>query len=430
MRVALVLAVLALLVATASAAQPAERVARLDSALAALHVDGLFDGALAISDPSGAVAYRFAAGWRGGSPLTTETPLYVASVTKAMTAAAALALAGDGRLDLDAPVARILPGWPYPETTARQLMDQTAGLHVLTMVTAERDTTRPVTTADLLALIAEHRPGRVHAPGAAFDYDNAHYAVLAAVLEAAAGRPFADVMRERVFEPAGLAAAFVAPSGEADWIAWAGGDGDAVHASAEDLLAFDRAFWSGRIVPDSLVQAALRPPTLPDGTSSPYVAGRFLTDHPRPLVGAFGEGTAVKSGLWRERDTGTAYAIAATGDGLYRTPILTAAMAIWNGEPFALPRARATADVAEAVLARHVGVYESGFGRLHVTLRDGQLHLEPEGAGGSEPLVPGSETVFYFCCQDLTWEFVTDDEGRTTGVQILGQPETRGTRVE
>ena len=84
----------------------------------------------------------------------------------------------------------------------------------------------------------------------------------------------------------------------------------------------------------------------------------------------------------------------------------------------------------EAVLAQHVGVYESGFGRLHITLESGQLHLEPEGAGGSEPLVAGSETVFYFCCQDLTWEFVTDAEGRTVGIQIQGQPQTLGRRVE
>ena len=105
-------------------------------------------------------------------------------------------------------------------------------------------------------------------------------------------------------------------------------------------------------------------------------------------------------------------------------------MDLWNGDPFAFPLPRPLADVPETVLARYVGVYESGFGRLHITLESGQLHLEPEGAGGSEPLVAGSETVFYFCCQDLTWEFVTDAEGRTVGIQIQGQPQTLGRRVE
>lgn len=429
------LTLLAVLALTASpvAAQTAplaERVARLDSALTALHADGLFDGALAVSDADGAVVYRFAAGDTGGAALTPATPLYLASVSKAMTAAAALSLAADGRLDLDAPVGRYLAPWPYPTVTVRMLMDQTAGLHWLTMLNAHADTTGQVTTADLLALVEEYRPGTVHEPGTAFDYDNANFAALAAVVEAAAERPYADVLRERVFRPAGMATARTGPSDELAWAGWAGGNGDAVHASALDLLAFDDAFWSGWIVPDALVTEARRPPVLAGGDTSRYAAGRFLVDAPRPLVGHWGEGGQTTSGLWRERETGTTYAILASDHGVYRTPTLTAAMAIWNGEPFTLPIARPVADVPEEVLARHVGVYESGFGRLHITLEGGQLHLEPEGAGGSEPLVPASETVFYFCCQDLTWEFVVDGAGRTTGIQIQGTPETLGQRVE
>lgn len=427
------LALLVLLLASGTTAQPAapvaERTARLDSALAALHADGLFDGALAISDSAGAVVYRYAAGTYAGEPVTTRTPYALASVSKAMTAAAVLSLVADGLVDLNAPAGRYLDPWPYPDVTVRMLIDQTAGLHLLTALTAHADTTRPVTTADLLAVVAEHRPGTVHPPGTAFDYDNANYEAAAAVIEAASGRPYAEAVRTRVLQPAGMADATTGGSGEIAWAAWAGGGGDAVLASAEDLLAFDDAFWSGRIVPDSLVTAALVPPRLADGTASRYVFGRFLTDDPRPLVGHFGEGRA-KTALWRERDTGTTYALLMSPPGIHRTPVLTAAMAIWNGEPFELPAARPVADVPEEVLARHVGSYSSGMGLLHITLEDGRLHLEPEGAGGSEPLVPASDTVFYFGGQDLTWEFVVDADGRTTGLMLRGHPETLGERVE
>ena len=409
--------------------RPDGRAAELDSVLAALHAEGLFDGALAIAD-GGALVYRRASGAHGGEPLTTQTPLYLASVSKAMTAAAVLSLAAEGRVDLDRPVGDYLQPWPYPTVTVRHLLDQTSGLHFLTTLTAYADTTGTVTTADLLAVIDAHRPGLAFEPGTAFAYDNANYATLAAILEAVTGETYAEAMRERVFEPAGMVSAFVAPSGEAGWIGWGGGDGNAVHASAEDLLAFDDAFWSGRLVPDSLVRTALVPPTLADGAASRYVFGRFRTEDPRPLIGHFGEGTAAKSGLYRERETGTTYAILMPGDGIHRTAILTAAMALWNGEPYDLPEARPVADVAPEVLARHVGVYESGMGRLHITLDDGQLHLEPEGAGGSEPLIPASETVFYFGHQDLTWEFVRDEAGRTTGLMVQGQPQTLGEKVE
>jgi hypothetical protein len=222
----------------------------------------------------------------------------------------------------------------------------------------------------------------------------------------------------------------VGPSGEAGWISWAGGDGDGVHASAEDLLAFDHAFWTGAIVPRALVRQAQTPPTLPGDAETRYIFGRFVTDDPRPLIGHFGEGAKAKTGLWRERNTGTTYALLMPGDGIHRTAILTAAMAIWNGEPYDLPEARPVADVPTSVLAQHVGIYASGMGRLHITLEDGQLHLEPEGAGGSEPLIPASETVFYFDGQDLTWEFVQDASGTTTGLMLQGQPHTRAEKVQ
>ena len=412
-----------------------DRAARLDSVLAVLHANGQFEGALAISDADGRIVYKSAVGAYQGRPVTTETPMPLASVTKAMTSAAALSLADDGLLDLDAPAGRYLDPWPYPGVTVRMLMNQTAGLHFLTALTAQRDPAQnEVTTADLLAIVAEHRPGTVHEPGTAFDYDNANYEALAAVIEAASGRPYAEVMRERVLEPAGMAHASPDGSSEIEWAGCAGGGGDAVQASVEDLLAFDDAFWSGRLVPEPLVEAALRPPTLADGSASPYVFGRFVETDPRPLIGHFGEGGETKSALYRERAggglPGTTYALIATANGVYRTPVLTAAMAIWNGEPFALPLPRPTADVPDEVLAQHVGVYESGFGRLHVTLENGQLHLEPEGAGGSEPLIAGSETVFYFCCQDLTWEFVRSGSGATVGLQLRGQEQTFGQRVE
>ena len=135
------------LVTTASAqpTRPGEHAAELDSVLAALHAEGLFDGALAISD-GGTTVYRQAFGARGDEPLTTRTPLYLASVSKAMTAAATLSLVAEGRVGLDRPVAAYLQPWPYQTVTVRHLLNQTSGLHFLTTLTAHADTTATVTT--------------------------------------------------------------------------------------------------------------------------------------------------------------------------------------------------------------------------------------------------------------------------------------------
>lgn len=66
--------------------------------------------ALALIEP-GRVVAQGAWGKRNarGEPLTTETVMYGASLTKTVFAALVIELAGEGRLDLDAPIARMLP---------------------------------------------------------------------------------------------------------------------------------------------------------------------------------------------------------------------------------------------------------------------------------------------------------------------------------
>ena len=78
-----------------------------DAAMAQTGAQGL---ALALIEP-GRVVTQGAWGKRNakGEPLTTETVMYGASLTKAVFAALVIELAGEGRLDLDAPIARMLP---------------------------------------------------------------------------------------------------------------------------------------------------------------------------------------------------------------------------------------------------------------------------------------------------------------------------------
>ena len=64
---------------------------------------------------------------------TSETPFVIGSLSKSLTALAVLRLVDAGRLDLDAPVTRYLPGFRTATTdptpiTVRQLLDQTSGL--------------------------------------------------------------------------------------------------------------------------------------------------------------------------------------------------------------------------------------------------------------------------------------------------------------
>jgi CubicO group peptidase (beta-lactamase class C family) len=140
-----------------------------------------------------------------GAPVDDDTPFDLASLTKPMaTAALAMVLAGDGALDLDAPIRRWLPE-AATGATVRQLLGHAGGCaaHVeffRTLRTGPHADPR----AELVALAARHPAG---APGVTALYSDLGYILLGAVLERAAGQPLDEAFRLAVAEPLGLGGA-------------------------------------------------------------------------------------------------------------------------------------------------------------------------------------------------------------------------------
>lgn len=106
-----------------------------------------------------------------GAAFTTQTPLRIASVTKAFTAVVAMQLVEEGRLDLDAPARRYVPDLKLP--------DDVLVRHLLTH-TSE---------------------GRI---GEDYVYGTTRYAMLGPIIEAVTGRTLDQTLRERVLERAGM----------------------------------------------------------------------------------------------------------------------------------------------------------------------------------------------------------------------------------
>ena len=234
----------------------------------------------------------------GGARVARDSIFRIASTTKPITAAATLALVGEGLIDLDEPVDRLLP-----ELAQRQVLARTDGPLDDTIAA-----TRPVTARDLLtftfgfgmalemftsptpwpivqaanalhlATIGPPNPDDqadpdtwigalgglplMAQPGERWLY-NTGAQVLGVLLARAAGQPFAEVLRTRIFDPLGmrntgfwttqtqrLATAYMPnPDGLDVWDQPDGqwshrpsfGDGAAgLVSTADDLLAFAR----------------------------------------------------------------------------------------------------------------------------------------------------------------------------------------------
>jgi CubicO group peptidase (beta-lactamase class C family) len=154
---------------------------------------------------------------RAGSdqPVTDETIFQAASISKPVTAMAALNLAEAGRLDLDSDVNEVLRSWRLPENehtrqhkvTLRGLLSHTAGISVPGYLGYPMGSQLP----SLQQILdgeppATSEPVRVmQAPGKAFRYSGGGYVLIQQLLEDVTGRPLAELAQELIFGKLGMA---------------------------------------------------------------------------------------------------------------------------------------------------------------------------------------------------------------------------------
>ncbi|WP_329560955.1 serine hydrolase [Streptomyces uncialis] len=138
-------------------------------------------------------------------PVTTDTVYQCGSQTKTWTALAFMQLVAEGKADLDEPVRTWLPGFTVtdPEASAkvtpRHLLHHTGG--------TEESYGDPGEGDDVLERMVGNAAGatQVFPVGSTHGYSAAlGYAILARVLEVRDGKPWDEVMRDRLFDPMGL----------------------------------------------------------------------------------------------------------------------------------------------------------------------------------------------------------------------------------
>jgi len=169
----------------------------------------LFSGAVLVQRGDRTVfqrAYGFAS-WELRVPNSERTRFGIASITKPMTDAVVAFLVKQHRLDPAAPVERYIPGFPRGpnggKPTIDHLLKHTAGVpHRVTTAAEESLLFHP---ADIVERVKAR--GLSFEPGSKEVYSSAGYSCLARVVELVEGRPFDDVLAERVFRPAGMSGA-------------------------------------------------------------------------------------------------------------------------------------------------------------------------------------------------------------------------------
>ncbi|OZV76804.1 serine hydrolase [Micromonospora echinospora] len=123
------------------------------------------------------------------------------SISKTMTAVLVMQERDAGRLALDDPLDRHLPGTPFGTRTLRQLLGHASGLQ------REPDGQwwERAEGVDLAALLAGLTAGKApYPPHRGYHYSNLAYGLLGGVLERLTGTGWYDLLRERILEPLGM----------------------------------------------------------------------------------------------------------------------------------------------------------------------------------------------------------------------------------
>ena len=142
-------------------------------------------------------------------PITSTDEMRLASVAKAYSGAAALALVSSGRLSLSDTIGKWLPGMPrkWQSITLRELLNHTSRIPDFSKQPAFIDALHenlqnPPPPADLLNYVRNLRLIPRH--GSNYSYSNSDNVLVGLIVAAAAGISYEDVLASKVFAPLGL----------------------------------------------------------------------------------------------------------------------------------------------------------------------------------------------------------------------------------
>jgi D-aminopeptidase len=141
-----------------------------------------------------------------GIAIAPDTAFRIGSVSKHFAVAVALTLAREGKLDIEAPIARYLPEARFaPAPSVRQLMNNTAGVpdYLELLIASGAGVQRPVTWEQSCDLVLRQSVLNC-APGTEFIYSAGGFLLLCMIVERLEGRPMEDVLDARLFAPLGM----------------------------------------------------------------------------------------------------------------------------------------------------------------------------------------------------------------------------------
>jgi CubicO group peptidase (beta-lactamase class C family) len=377
----------------------------------------------------------------GHKPVGNDTLFQAASISKTLSALAALRLVQEGKLSLDEDVNLKLRTWKVPENeftktekvTLRRILSHSAGL----TVHGFRGYAAGEPLPTILQILngekpANNEPIRVHAiPGSAWDYSGGGYIILQRLLSDVTGKPFPEVLRDLVLGPAGMVhSTFTQPLPADLWSKAAlsyDSNGEPVNGGWYTYPEMaPGGLWT---TPCDLARMAIEVQQEYAGRSNKILSQKMARQMLTHQKDDWGLGFAVEASGHRLRfgHTGSNEGFRSTLEAYTEQPgqgivIMSNAPqgAMLNDEimravakeydwPDFHPQEHTLVTVAPAILASYEGIYVLGNIKHTVRLDGNKLYIEA-GPLGREPqqLLPESDTQFFLLSDQLVFSFEKD----------------------
>lgn len=323
----------------------------------------------------------------------------IGSISKQFTAAAILLLEEDGVLKTSDLLSTHLPDFPNADqVTIEQLLIHSAGIADIYSLPVFGETAGlSGEFADIVKKLGQAE--FTHPPGTQYSYSNGGYVLLAAVIESAAGMPYGDFLKERIFDRLAMHDTLHSgPSktrknrayGYSPWgthelspeyplaAAFSTGPGS-IWSTALDMLVWTDALHTGRILTPNSYSRIVRD----YGNGYGYGISVF-SRLGRKTIGHDGRVFGFASDLARYVDDRTTVVVLSNIESVARDEIRYQVAAEVFGEKYTLPRARTYRDVNLDKRAL-VGVYSFGPDfRVRISLLNDRLLAKANEGADSE----------------------------------------------
>ncbi len=259
-----------------------------------------------------------------GPAVDAETAFAVGSITKQFTCAAILKLAETGKLSVMDKVAKYYPELTRAgDITLLDLMNHVSGYHDwYPLDFVDRPMSRSIEPDALIRKFAGDGAKLDFEPGSRYSYSNTGFSILGRVVEKVSGRELGRFLADEIFAPLGMTRTFYEPDPSLPNLAsgyilfaaspptprtpeargWVGGAG-AIYSTGTDLVAWDLALVTGKVLKPESYALMTKPRELADGRTSFYGCGlslgwhngRFIISHGGAVSGFQANNIAVPS---------------------------------------------------------------------------------------------------------------------------------------